>query len=137
MRTWELNTFELLELVEETGVKNIIVRATPEMVGRTAIARILEEKDSDPLAIADLGKILYVTKDGVKVQLIGTKKGVAHEDGEEGEVFIQTYTSRRKHKSDALPRRCAWVCIGFVFACICLFVVFVCLYFNNFLFDWF
>jgi hypothetical protein len=114
MRTWELNTYEFLKLVEETGVAQLVVRPTPDMVGRPAIARILQDADTDPLQIADLGRLLYVSEDGVKVELKGTKKGEMHEDGEEGEVFLQTYTSRRKFKSDTLAGRCVCVCV-----CVC------------------
>ena len=75
MSTWELNVAEFLQLVVETGVKNVLMSPTPDMVGRVGIVEInLKGEENNPMEIADLVTIIFVAKDGKKVKPKGKKK---------------------------------------------------------------
>jgi len=93
MRTWELNAAELLQLVHGAGLKHLLKSPTSQKhLGCVAICRL---KKAEKFVVCDIGKVDFVSKRGTKVELIG-KGGKTHDDGPTGEVFVRSYTKRKK-----------------------------------------
>ena len=80
-------------------------------VGRCAIAVSLDSlkkqksnKKDDPLHPDDVGTIDYMAARGKQVQLIPVEGRLVHEDGKTGEVYLRTFSTRKKTKESFLPR---------------------------------
>ena len=98
--SWDLNANELLELVGKAGLKGFLKAATAADVGRVTLTQLPRQKRENPYQLTDLGTVLYCSPPGKKVQLVGKKRGKPHEDGKQGEVFVQSYFNRRAPKSN-------------------------------------
>ena len=123
MATWELNVGELLELVHKAEVPNILVR--PEHTDVRSVAVCLSS-DEHPLDISDMGTIYFCAEKDADVKLKG-KDGGTHQDGKSGELFVQTYTVRKKPKMEELPSShfvCLFPCVLHFVSC-CFDITFV------------
>ena len=112
MRTWSLNVEEYLLLAHKTKIPKLLTTPTSakKWVGKVAIAiaekdvaLLRKKKTKAPLQPKDFGLIDFISPRGTVVQLVGKDDGVAHEDGASGEVFLRTYTARKKAKAEELP----------------------------------
>ena len=124
-RTWTLNAAELLRVVWEGDLDNVLKEVTPESVGRVGICRNDRRRNVEPLDIATIGRIDFVSKEGAFVSLKDVD-GKEHVDGPEGEVYVLEYHKRKKVGRDDLPRSlcCCWCCYDILFR----YIFFVLLY---------
>ena len=106
MRTWELNVAELLQLLHQTNLK-ILKEPTPDDLKGVAIC--MQNAKKSPTELSDLGRIQFCAKSATKMKLKG-KDGGKHEDGEDGEVYVQTFTNRKKIKQANLIRNMILFC---------------------------
>lgn len=123
MATWELNAVELLELVDKAKLSNILVRPAPTDVRSVAV---MVPEDEHPLDISDMGTIYYCAEKDADVKLKG-KDGAPHQDGKSGEIFVQTYTVRKRPNMEKLPSIhavCLFPCVLHFVSC-CFDITFV------------
>ena len=86
-RTWTLNASELLRVVWETELDNVLREVTEQSVGRVAICRNNRNRNVDPMEISIIGRIDFVSKEGVFVTLKGHKRK-EHVDKKTGMVWF-------------------------------------------------
>ena len=63
------------------------------------------QKKKEPIDPDDFGVIDFMAPRGTKVKLIAEEEESEHEDGPTGEVFLRTYSQRKKMKEEVLPSK--------------------------------
>ena len=112
MRTWTLNVEELLLLVHSTKLAKLLQHPTnvKKHVGLCAVAlsltKLKKKKVDVPIDPQDFGVIDFMTTRGKTITLVPEEGAKEHPDGKKGEVFLRTFSSRKKIKDSLMPRKC-------------------------------
>ena len=123
-RTWALNACELIRGVWEAELDGVLQEVSADSVGKVGICRTAKQKNVDPLCIATIGRIDFVTLEGAFVTLKTSKSGEKHVDGDEGEVYVLEYIKQKKVEGDDLPCSCVVVVVVCLFVCFFLLTYF-------------